>query len=113
MTKALTKVIYKPSTQSSEEFTVIVNLEEYKKWKEGAFDVFHSTQGAQGILGKASNQQLDNIFGTHKDVDVVQQLLQKGTPQQSDGIRSSDFGGTNISIGSFGVDTKGKGLRGL
>ncbi len=78
-----------------------------------AFDVFHSTQGAQGILGKASNQQLDNVFGTHKDVDVVQQLLQKGTPQQSDGIRSSDFGGTNISIGSFGVDTKGKGLRGL
>ncbi len=30
MTKSLTKVIYKPSTQSSEEFTVIVNLEEVR-----------------------------------------------------------------------------------
>ncbi len=77
-----------------------------------AFQVFFSNQGTQGILGKASNQQLDSVFGTHKDTDVVEQILAKGKTQAGDQIRSSDFGGTNISIGSVSVDTRGKGLRG-
>ena len=29
-------------------------------------------------MGRASKQQLDNIFGTSKDVDVVQQILERG-----------------------------------
>ncbi|KAJ2927878.1 hypothetical protein H1R20_g9206, partial [Candolleomyces eurysporus] len=35
MTRTLTKVIYKPDSQSTEEYTVIVNPAEYKKWKAG------------------------------------------------------------------------------
>ena len=29
-------------------------------------------------MGRASRQQLENAFGTHKDVDVVMQILEKG-----------------------------------
>ncbi|KAJ6628958.1 ribosome maturation protein [Mycena sp. CBHHK59/15] len=118
MTKT-SKVIYKPDTQSTEEFTVIVNSEEYKKWKEGAlpsstipladvvdsFQVFYSTQGAQGVLGKPSNQQLDTIFGTKKDVDVVAIILEKGREQTTDGVTSSTFTGSNASRGNN--DTRG------
>ncbi|KAI4852148.1 hypothetical protein E4T44_01464, partial [Aureobasidium sp. EXF-8845] len=35
-------------------------------------------QGTTGILDTASNSQLDNEFGTHKEEDVVQQILEKG-----------------------------------
>ncbi|THH29660.1 hypothetical protein EUX98_g4519 [Antrodiella citrinella] len=117
--KALSKVVYKPDTQSTDEYTVIVNLEEFKKWKEGdtsipltevvdSFQVFFSNQGTQGILGQASNQQLDSTFGTHKDIDVVLQLLDKGTAQQSDSIASqSGSAATNLSKGSFSMDTRG------
>ncbi|KAJ7780937.1 ribosome maturation protein [Mycena metata] len=111
------KVIYKPDSQSTEEFTVIVNSDEYKKWKDGgervfggsialalvveSFDVFVSTQGAQGHLGKASNQQLDTVFGTSKDVDVVTKILKEGRTQGTDGVTSSStFGGFNVSRGS-------------
>ncbi|KAI0775386.1 DUF1960-domain-containing protein [Irpex lacteus] len=123
MVKSLTKVVYKPSTQSTDEFTVVVNPEEFKKWKEGgetipladvvdSFQIFFSNQGAQGILGKPSNQQLENVFGSHKDTDVVEQILKKGVAQAADGIKSSSFGATNAGIGSVSVDTRGKGLRG-
>ncbi|KAJ7780935.1 ribosome maturation protein [Mycena metata] len=111
------KVIYKPDSQSTEEFTVIVNSDEYKKWKDGgervapivsialalvveSFDVFVSTQGAQGHLGKASNQQLDTVFGTTKDVDVVTKILKEGREQTTDGVSSSTFTGSNVSRGS-------------
>ena len=77
-----------------------------------AFSVFFSNQGTQGILGKASNQQLDSVFGTHKDVDVVEQLLHKGREQNSEGI-SSGLGATNLAKGSFAVDTRGKSLSGI
>jgi hypothetical protein len=35
-------------------------------------------QGTTGILDTASNSQLENEFGTHKEEDVVQQILEKG-----------------------------------
>lgn len=74
-----------------------------------AFNVFHSGQGSQGILGKASNQQLDNDFGTHKDVDVITAVLQKGKEQSGDAIRSGP-NATNMSRGSASsIDNKGKG----
>ncbi|KAI0700588.1 DUF1960-domain-containing protein [Cytidiella melzeri] len=121
--RTLTKVVYKPSTQSTEEYTVIVNHEEYQKYKEGgysiplvevvdSFDVFFSNQGAQGILGKASNQQLENEFGSHKDIDVVEQILKKGVLQSGEGIRSGNSGTLNASLGSQSIDTRGKGPRG-
>lgn len=123
MPKSLTKVVYKPDTQSTDEFTVIVNPAEYKKWKEGdrtiplsevvdSFKVFYSNQGAQGILGTPSKQQLDTVFDTTKDVDVVTQILEKGKDQPSNGF-TSGMGATNVARGSFTIDSKGKGLTGI
>ncbi|KAF7301968.1 SBDS domain-containing protein [Mycena indigotica] len=118
---ATSKVIYKPDSQSTEEFTVVVNTESaspiFKKWKAGdkylcqshlrmsstvrlSFQVFVSTQGAQGVLGKPSNQQLDTVFETHKDVDVVTIILEKGREQSTDGVTSSTFTGSNVSRGN-------------
>jgi len=113
------KVIYKPDSQSTEEYTVIVNSDEFKKWKDGdtsialalvveSFDVFVSTQGAQGHLGKASNQQLDTVFGTTKDVDVVTKILKEGREQATDGVSGSTFTGSNPSRGG---DSRGSGPR--
>lgn len=77
-----------------------------------AFKILHSGQGNQGILGTASNQQLDTVFGTHKDVDVVTIILEKGKVQAGDGV-SSSFGGTNVARGSVAIDSRGKGLSGV
>jgi hypothetical protein len=41
-------------------------------------------QGTQGILDAASNAALDNEFGTHKDVDVVTQILERGDLRESE-----------------------------
>ncbi|TFK68178.1 DUF1960-domain-containing protein [Pluteus cervinus] len=112
MTKALTKVIFKPSTQSTDEFTIIVNPEEYKRWKDGgesiplaevvdSFEVFFSSQGAQGLLGRPSKQQLENVFDTSKDVDVVLYILNNGKLQASDGFSG---GSTNLNL-SRGTNT--------
>ncbi|EIN10510.1 DUF1960-domain-containing protein [Punctularia strigosozonata HHB-11173 SS5] len=94
MPKSLSKVIYKPDSQSTDEYHVIVNPEEYKKWKEGgkhitiplvevvdSFHIFFTNQGSQGKLGQASHQQLEDTFGSSKDVDAVKALLEKGTLQ--------------------------------
>jgi hypothetical protein len=74
-----------------------------------AFQVLHSNQGAQGLLGKPSNQQLDTVFGSHKDIDVVTVVLEKGSAQHGKGIRNSDFGATNSAHGSQSIDSRGKG----
>jgi ribosome maturation protein Sdo1 len=123
MPKSLTKVVYKPDTQSTDEFIVIVDPTEYKKWKEGdrtiplaevvdSFKVFYSNQGAQGILGTPSKQQLDTVFGTTKDVDVMTQILEKGKDQPGSGFNSGTAS-TNFARGSFSIDNKGKGLTGI
>lgn len=39
--------------------------------------------GAQGILDSASKAALENEFGTSKDEDVVQQILEKGDIQEA------------------------------
>ncbi|PFH51312.1 hypothetical protein AMATHDRAFT_47199 [Amanita thiersii Skay4041] len=119
MVKNLSKVVYKPDSQSTDEFIVIVNPLEYKKWKKGdttipltevvdSFSVFHSGQGSQGLLGQPSKQQLDTVFGTSKDIDVVSIVLEKGREQASEGIRSSDFGTTNASRGSAAAENRGR-----
>ncbi|KAL4260037.1 Ribosome maturation protein SDO1/SBDS N-terminal domain-containing protein [Pleurotus pulmonarius] len=117
MPEVIAKVIYKPDPQSTEEYLVIVDHDQYKKWKEGAvvdsFQVFYSNQGNQGLLGKPSKQQLDTVFGTHKDDDVVLAILQKGKLQASEGISTSNFGTTNVARGSIGVNTRGKGNTGI
>lgn len=76
-----------------------------------AFTVFHSGQGSQGILRQCSNQQLDTVFGTHKDIDVVTAMLNNGKEQHGDAIESS--GSLNISRGSAVVDSRSKGLSGI
>ncbi|TFK20358.1 DUF1960-domain-containing protein [Coprinopsis marcescibilis] len=91
----MNKVIYKPDPQSTDEFTIIVDQDEYSKWKNGdtsiplsqvvdckTFTVFFSGQGAQGILGQASKQQLDTSFGTHDETEVVEHILKHGREQR-------------------------------
>ena len=119
MAPTLSKVIYKPDSQSTEEYTVIVNPEEFTKWKAGdttiplvnvvdSFTVFHSIQGSQGKLGTASKQQLDTVFGTHKEDEVVRYVLEHGKEQGGEGIRpNNQFGSTNVTRGGF-VDHGGR-----
>ncbi len=79
---------------------------------QSAYEIFWSNQGAQGLLGRPSKQQLENAFGTSKDDEVIKQILEKGKEESGKGIRTGD-GATNLSKGSAAVDTKGKGLRGI
>ena len=39
----------------------------------------NNRHGAQGILDTASKGQLEGEFGTHRDDDVVAQILEKGS----------------------------------
>ena len=45
-------------------------------------------QGAQGILDAASNGALEGEFGTSKEEEVVKQILEKGTVQESEVCQS-------------------------
>jgi hypothetical protein len=40
--------------------------------------------GKQGVLNTASNGQLENEFGTKKEEDVVQKILEKGDIQSTE-----------------------------
>ncbi|KAF8204754.1 hypothetical protein BJ912DRAFT_1052087 [Pholiota molesta] len=105
----LTKLIYKPDTQSTEEYMIMINSESYKKWQDGdtvlfavslmltilfssmpladivdSFNIYHTAQGSQGLLGKPSNQQLDTVFGTHKDVEVIDFIMKNGKEQKGE-----------------------------
>ncbi|KZV63355.1 DUF1960-domain-containing protein [Peniophora sp. CONT] len=117
MPAALTKVIHQ--AESGTSFIVMVNGAEYAKWKEGdhtiplvdvvqSFQILSTQQGAQGILGTASKQELENEFGTSRDDDCIQQILEKGKAEHADSIRGSDWGSTNDSKGSH-IDTRGSG----
>lgn len=41
-------------------------------------------QGAQGIMDSASKGSLESEFGTHKEDDVIAQILEKGTIVESE-----------------------------
>lgn len=60
------------------------------------------------MLGQASKQQLENEFGTSKDVDVVLKILEKGKDQPSDAI-GTQMRGLNDSRGGAYIDNKGSG----
>jgi len=126
-----TEVVYKPHSKSTDEFKIIVNLEEYKKWKAGQKDgwkegetkttvqdviagggVLHSGQGKQGIQGTPSKQQLDTIFGTYDMDAVMEKILEMGTVQAASGI-GKNTPITNAARGSGVIDSKGKGLTGI
>ena len=70
--------------------------------------VVHSGQGKQGIQGRASHQQLDTIFGTHNDADVLKLMLEKGTLQGASAI-GKNTPIMNATRGSGVVDSRGKG----
>lgn len=125
MGKSATKVVYKPDPNASDVFLVLVNPVEYKKWKGGdrtiplvevvdSFEIFSSNQGPQGLLCRPSKQQLDTVFNTHVDDDVIQQILDKGKVEASENLASEKWGSKNDSKGSAFVDTRGgSSMRGI
>lgn len=80
MGRSSTRVVFKPDSQSTDEYIIVVaDVDALKKWKEGdttiplveivdSFDVFHTGQGAQGQLQRPSKQTLDTVFGTTNEV---------------------------------------------
>ncbi|KAG9247516.1 ribosome maturation protein [Calycina marina] len=49
-----------------------------------AFKIFQTGgHGAQGELNEASHSTLDNEFGTHVAEDVIKQIIDKGTMQET------------------------------
>jgi len=119
MVHQLHKVIYKPDSQSTDEYMVIVNKEEFEKWKEGdtsiplsqivdSFDIFHSGQGSQGHLGRISKQTLETVFSTKHEDDAVKLLLEKGVLQAGDAIDPSRWRSTNDSRGQANISSGGR-----
>ncbi|EGG07185.1 uncharacterized protein MELLADRAFT_86012 [Melampsora larici-populina 98AG31] len=115
MSPTINKVIYKPDSMSTDEFIAIISdVPAYKKWlgTEGdksiplveivdSFDVFHSGQGAQGLLNRPSKQELETVFGTSNDTEVITIVLEKGRLESSDGqplkfaSKNDNRGGSN------------------
>lgn len=62
-----------------------------------AFTIFVSEQGNQGLLGQASKQQLDTVFGTTKEDEAVKKLLELGTAKPGDALPKG-YGGTNDTL---------------
>ncbi|KAA1113585.1 hypothetical protein PGT21_033943 [Puccinia graminis f. sp. tritici] len=82
--------------RTDEFICIIADAGAYKKWLGGdktvplveivdSFDVFHTGQGAQGLLIRPSKQELENTFGSSKDDEVVTIVLEKGRLEVSDG----------------------------
>ena len=97
---------------------VIVNGDEYKKWIKGdktipladvvdSFDVFHTGTGAQGIMGRPSKQLLDTVFESHKDVDVVTHILERGQLQTAS--QKEAYSTTNDAKQAQNTTSKGSG----
>ncbi|KAJ4357206.1 uncharacterized protein N0V89_001781 [Didymosphaeria variabile] len=101
-----TKVHYKGQ---EDDFIIFVDsANAVKEWKEdksvplaqvvSGWKVFITHKhGNQGILDSASNLQLENEFGTHKEEDVVKQIIEKGDLQETDAKERQ--GDTNITKG--------------
>ncbi|KPV78622.1 uncharacterized protein RHOBADRAFT_41166 [Rhodotorula graminis WP1] len=123
--KSYHKAVYKPDSQSTDEWIIIVgDVAAAEKWKGGdryvspssssiplvdivdSFDVFHTGQGSQGILARPSKQELDAVFETTKEDEIVEIILTKGqiksgdTPHQWTGKNDSKSGGYQTSLGS-------------
>ncbi|CAN8098864.1 unnamed protein product [Discula destructiva] len=90
-----TKVHYK-GENTQEDFVIFVDdVSEYEKYVAGlknkevakpgltafisSFQIFIThKQGPQGTLDTASKQELENEFGSSKDTDVIEKILEKG-----------------------------------
>jgi len=101
------KVHYKGK---DDDFLVFVeDVNTYKKWQSdksvpmahfvSSFKIFVThKQGAQGTYDTAAKGALDNEFGTHVDEHVIQQILEKGSLQESE--MTDRQGSRNDSQGS-------------
>ncbi|ORY66429.1 shwachman-Bodian-diamond syndrome protein [Pseudomassariella vexata] len=79
-----------------DDFVIFVDdVETMKKWKEdksvpmvqfiSAFKIFVThKQGAQGQMDGASKATLENEFGTSIDEEVIKQILEKGSSQETE-----------------------------
>ncbi|KAG0650939.1 sdo1 [Hyphodiscus hymeniophilus] len=104
-----TKVHFKGK---EDDFIVFVDdAKALKDWKSdksipltqfvGSFKVFVSHKhGAQGQLDSASKSTLENEFGSAKEDEVIIQILEKGTVQESEFPERQ--GNKNDSMGSRG-----------
>jgi len=102
-----TKVHYKGK---DEDFVVFVDdAKSARDWKTdksiplaqvvSSFKIFVTHKhGAQGQMDSASKATLENEFGTHNDEEVITQILEKGTLQESEAGERQ--GNKNDSIGS-------------
>ncbi|WFD31937.1 hypothetical protein MSPP1_002979 [Malassezia sp. CBS 17886] len=109
MSNTVVKVNYKPDPMATDEYSVIINPDEYEKWRNGdrtipladvvdLFNIFHTDQGNQGLLRRASKQQLEAVFGTQNEDEAIEKLLQIGyvQPGQLKGhTQEGRFPGTN------------------
>ncbi|KZT62798.1 FYSH domain-containing protein [Calocera cornea HHB12733] len=120
MTKTVSQLVYKPDPQSTDEMIMVIDdAAAYQKWKDGdhtiplveildGFSVYHSNQGSQGVLGKASKQTLETVFDTSNEDEVARIMLEKGTLKSSESLNNPKFGDTNKSKGTY-IDTRGSG----
>ncbi|CEO59784.1 RNA binding protein [Penicillium brasilianum] len=104
------KIFYKGR---SEDFIVFVDdLDTLQKWKSDRSvpltDVLNGWKifvthghGAQGVLDSASNNALENEFGTSKEDDCLVKILEGGEYQTS--TTREREGNKNVSMGSMGV----------
>jgi hypothetical protein len=76
-------------------------------WSITAFEILSSNQGPQGLLRRPSKQELDNEFGTHADVDVIKQILEKGKEEASESMASGKWASKNDSKGAAYLDSRG------
>ena len=77
-----------------------------------AFSIFSSNQGPQGVLRRPSKQELDNVFGTHVDDEVIQKILEKGKDEASETLTSHKWGSKNDSKGTPFLDNWGGSGKG-
>nr|ABU41922.1 hypothetical protein [Dactylellina haptotyla] len=120
MAPSYTKAVYKPDSQSTDEFIIIIeDADLAQKWIAGdrtiplveivdSFDVFHTGQGSQGILERPSKQVLDTVFSSTNEQDIVQIVLEKGriitgaTPHKFGSKNDSRSGNYQNSVGGGG-----------
>ncbi|GAA5843971.1 hypothetical protein JCM5353_000047 [Sporobolomyces roseus] len=130
MAPSHTKAVYKPDSQSTDEFIIIIeDADLAQKWIAGgkpllarlsldttiplveivdSFDVFHTGQGSQGILERPSKQVLDTVFSSTNEQDIVQIVLEKGriitgaTPHKFGSKNDSRSGNYQNSVGGGG-----------
>ncbi|POY71997.1 hypothetical protein BMF94_5006 [Rhodotorula taiwanensis] len=106
---------------SSDEYMVLIgNAEECRRSSiplvriVDSFDVFHTGQGATGIMQRTSKQTLDTVFGTTNEDEIVEQILTKGqiksspAPHKWTSTNDQRSGGYQVSTGAASLGHGGR-----